>query len=54
MSPRINPKMYGAPPVQGELPMIAVPPSLPPMAELVTKAQLVARHPHLLSVNRVT
>jgi len=54
MSPRINPKIYGAPPVQAELPMIAVPPSLPPMAELVTKAQLVARHPHLLSVNRVT
>jgi hypothetical protein len=34
--------------------MIAVPPSLPPMAELVTKGQLVARHPRLLSVNRVT
>lgn len=34
--------------------MLAVPPPLPPMAELVTKSQLVARHPHLLSVNRVT
>jgi len=54
MSPRINPKAYGPPPVQAELPMIAVPPALPPMTELVTKAQLVARHPHLLSVNRVT
>ncbi len=55
MRPRINTKIYGAPPVQAELPMIAIPPpSLPPTAELVTKAQLVARHPHLLSVNRVT
>ena len=54
MSPRINPKTYGPPPIQAELPMIAVPPSLPPTTELVTKAQLVARHPHLLSVNRVT
>jgi hypothetical protein len=27
---------------------------LPPTTELVTKAQLVARHPHLLSVNHVT
>ncbi len=34
--------------------MLAVPSSLPPTTELVTKAQLVARHPHLLSVNRVT
>jgi hypothetical protein len=34
--------------------MIAVPPSLPPTTELVTKSQLVSRHPHLLSVNRVT
>lgn len=34
--------------------MLVVPPSLPPMTELVTKAQLVARHPHLLSVNRGT
>lgn len=50
MSPRIDPKAYGKPPVQAELPMIAVPPT----AELVTKAQLVARHSHLLSVNRVT
>ena len=54
MSPRINPKGYGPPPVQAELPMIAAPPSVPPTAELVTKAQLVARHPHLLSANRVT
>jgi hypothetical protein len=54
MTPRIKPKIYGAPPVQAKLPMSAVPPSLPPMTELVTKAQLVARHPHLLSVNRVT
>ena len=54
MSPRINPKGSGPPPVQAELPMIAVPPSVPPTTELVTKAQLVARHPHLLSVNRVT
>jgi hypothetical protein len=30
--------------------MIAVPLSVPPTTELVTKAQLVARHPHLLSV----
>ncbi len=54
MSPRIRPKSYGPPPLQAELPMIAVPPRLPPMTELVTKAQLVARHTHLLSVNRVT
>jgi hypothetical protein len=40
-------------PFQTELPMTAVPPSVPPMTELVTKAQLVAKHPHLLSVNRV-
>jgi hypothetical protein len=54
MSPRINSRVYGPAPVQAELPMIAVPSPLPPMAELFTKAQLVARHPHLLSVNRVT
>ena len=54
MSPRINSKNYGPPPIQAELPMIAVPPSLPPTTELVTKAQLAARHPHLLSINRVT
>ena len=30
-----------------------VPRSIPPTSELVTKAQLVAKHPHLLSVNRV-
>lgn len=47
-------KTYGPPPHQAELPMLAVPPPLPPMTELVTKAQLVVRHPHLLSVNRVT
>ena len=54
MSPRSKPKVFGPPPIQAELPMLAVPPSLPPTTELVTKAQLVARHPHLLSVNRVT
>jgi uncharacterized membrane protein len=36
------------------MPMLARQPSLPPTTELVTKAQLVARHPHLLSVSRVT
>lgn len=30
------------------------PAAIPPTVELVTKAQLVAKHPHLLSVNRVT
>jgi hypothetical protein len=54
MSRRINRKSCGPQPLQAELPMIVVPASLPPMTELVTKAQLVARHPHLLSVNRVT
>ena len=54
MSPRTNPKIHGPPPVQAELPMTAAPPSVPPTTELVTKAQLVARHPHLLTVNRVT
>jgi hypothetical protein len=54
MSARSNPKTFGPPPIQAELPMIAVPPSVPPTTELVTKAQLIARHPHLLSVNRVT
>ena len=54
MTRRCNPKSYGPPPLQGELPMLAVPPPLPPMTELFTKPQLVARHPHLLSVNRVT
>ena len=33
--------------------MTAAPRSVPPMTELVTKAQLVAKYPHLLSVNRV-
>jgi hypothetical protein len=54
MSSRINLKTYGPPPLQAELPMTAVPLPLPPMTELFTKAQLVARHPHLLSINRVT
>jgi hypothetical protein len=54
MSRRGNPNIFGPPPIQAEPPMLAVPPSLPPTTELVTKAQLVARHPHLLSVNRVT
>ena len=54
MSRRGNPKIFGPPPIQAELPMRAVPPSLLPTTELVTKAQLVARHSHLLSVNRVT
>ena len=54
MSPRTNPKIQRPAPVQAELPMVVVPPSVPPTAELVTKAQLVAKHPHLLSVNRVT
>ena len=54
MRSRINPKIHTPPPVQAELPMIAVPPSVPPTTELVTKAQLVAKHSHLLSVNRVT
>ena len=54
MSRRSNPKTFGPPPVQAELPMIAVPPSAPPTTEPVTKAQPVARHPHLRGVNRVT
>ena len=54
MSPRTKQKIHGPPPVEAELPMIAVPHSVPPTTELVTKAQLVAKHPHLLSVNRVT
>jgi hypothetical protein len=55
MSPRIpsNSKIHESQPVQAELPMTAAPPSLPPTTELVTKEQLVARHPHLLSANRV-
>lgn len=32
---------------------MTAPRSVPPMTELVTKAQLVAKHPHLLSANRV-
>lgn len=31
----------------------AVVPSMPPTAELFTKAQLASRHPHLLSANRL-
>ena len=50
---RMNPKIDEPPPVQAELPMIVAPSSVPPTAELFTKAQLVARHPHLLSLNRV-
>jgi len=54
MSARIpmKPKLHELASVQAELPM-RVPPSIPPMTELVTKAQLVAKHPHLLSLNRV-
>jgi hypothetical protein len=40
-------------PFQTELPITAAPPFVPPTTELVTKAQLVAKHRHLLSVNRV-
>src|SRR6185312_8653304 len=50
---RNNSKTDESPPVQGELPMIVAPSSVPPTAELFTKTQLVARHPHLLSLNRV-
>ena len=55
MNPRtpISPRTHDPRPFQTELPMTAAPPSVPPMRELVTKAQLVAKHPHLLSVNRV-
>ena len=55
MNPRtpISPRTHDPRPFQTELPMTAAPPSVPPMTELVTKAQLVAKHPHLLSVNRV-
>ena len=56
MNPRtpITPTRTLRAPFQTELPMTAALPSVPPMTELVTKAQLVAKHPHLLSVNRVT
>lgn len=50
---RMNPKINEPAPVQAELPMIVAPTSVPPTAELFTKTQLVARHPHLLSLNRV-
>jgi hypothetical protein len=33
--------------------MATVLPTMPPTAELFTKAQLAARHPHLLSANRL-
>lgn len=54
MSARTNPDTQRLAPIQAELPMLVVPPSVPPTTELVTKAQLVAKHPHLLSINRVT
>ena len=56
MNPRtpITPRTHAPRPFQTELPMTAPLPFVPPMTELVTKAQLVAKHPHLLSVNRVT
>ena len=50
---RMNHKIDEPPPIQAELPMIVAPSSVPPTAELFTKTQLVARHPHLLSLNRV-
>jgi hypothetical protein len=55
MNPRtpITPRTHDPGPFQTELPMTAAPPFVPPTTELVTKAQLVAKHPHLLSVNRV-
>ena len=55
MNPRtpITPRTHDPRPFQTELAMTAAPPSVPPMTELVTKAQLVAKHPHVLSVNRV-
>jgi hypothetical protein len=55
MSARIppNPKVHQLLAVQGELPLSAALPLIPPTTELVTKAQLVAKHPHLLSLNRV-
>jgi hypothetical protein len=49
----MNPKTDKPNPVQAELPLTTAA-SLPPMTELMTKTQLVARHPHLLSLNRVT
>ena len=49
----ITPRTHDPGPFQTELPMTAAPPFVPPTTELVTKAQLVAKHPHLLSVNRV-
>jgi len=36
-----------------EIVMVTVVPTVPPTAELFTKAQLAARHPHLLSANRL-
>jgi hypothetical protein len=49
----IRPRNHDPPPVQTELPMTAARLSVPPTTELVTKAQLIARHSHLLSANRV-
>ena len=54
MTRRCKAKTSGPPPHQTELPMLVAPTPLPPMAELFTKAQLEARHAHLLNVNRVT
>ena len=34
--------------------MVSTTPNLPPTSELFTKLQLAARHPHLLSANRLT
>jgi len=48
----ITPRHHDPRPLQTELPMTA-PRSVPPTTELVTKAQLIARHSHLLSANRV-
>ena len=48
----ITPRNQDPRPVQTELPITA-PRSVPPTTELVTKAQLIARHSHLLSANRV-
>jgi hypothetical protein len=48
----IRPRHHDPRPLQTELPMTA-PRSVPPTTELVTKAQLIARHSHLLSANRV-
>jgi hypothetical protein len=49
-----RPRVREPSPAQAQLALTIAAPSIPPMTELVTKAQLVARHPHLLSLNRVT